>query len=543
MTGLSVSFFLSTRKDIPDESGGSADPVPEKPLLLAANLDSAHGEGHSYKQLLRSWSVLGGSSTTNYLISLVKIKILAVILGPSGIGLIGLYSSAIDLFTTIPNGISNSGVREIARASSDEELHAVARPIKILWWAGLIVGILGWLAAILLAKPIGVWLLHSDGHVTAISILGAALFLNALTASRVAVLKGLRKVKYLAWTNVLSALLTTFMASFLYYVYGLDAIVPVLVLSAAINFGTVAWFCHKITLEPQRLQLREAISGIVYLLHLGVAFIMTAMTSTGLDMLIRVTVVNALGLHAAGIYQAAWTISGTFAGVVLSAVGADFFPRLAAVINDEGRATRLINRQLELGVLLSLPILLIALAFAPLIMRILYSAEFVGGSAVLRWLMVAVFLKVLSWPVGFVPLAKRRMRWVLLSQTVLVLVQVPLLFWLGARFGLIGIAQASVIALLAQGLFLMWTARRLVGFAWTPAVRHLILIAFALVAAELLCQHFIGGAASMVVGLLIALFSVLMSMRVLAARLEWDNLVVRRLAYFPGIGTILAALK
>lgn len=538
-----MSSFLSMRKDATDDAGRNSDAFASKPPLFRANSDSAPGEGHSYKQLLRSWSVLGGSSSTNYLISLIKIKILAIILGPSGIGLIGLYSSAIDLFTTVPNGISNSGVREIARASSAQDARAVARPAKILGWAGLIVGLLGWLVAILLAKPIGVWLLHSEGNVGGISILGAALFLNALTASRVAVLKGLRKVKYLAWTNVLGALLTTLMASSLYYVFGVGAIVPVLVLSAGINFALVAWFCSRIEIEPQRLDWREAVLGMMYLLHLGVAFIITALVSTGLDMLTRVVVVHMFGLHAAGIYQAAWTISGTFSGVVLAAVGADFFPRLAAVIQDERPASRLVNRQLELGVLLSLPILLTALAFAPLIMRILYSAEFVGGSEVLRWLMVAVFLKVLSWPVGFVPLAKRTMRWVLLSQAVLVLVQVPLLFWLGARQGLIGAAQASVIALLVQGLFLMWTARQLVGFAWTAPVRQLILIAFGLVAAEFLCPRLIGGGASIVVGALIALFGALMSTRVLAERLEWDNQVVRRLALFPGIGMILAALK
>ena len=218
--------------------GRSADPIACKPPLFAANSESVPAEGHSYKQLLRSWSVLGGSSSTNYLISLVKIKILAIILGPSGIGLIGLYSSAIDLFTTVPNGISNSGVREIARASSAQDAGAIARPAQILGWAGLVVGMLGWLVAILLAKPIGVWLLNSEGHVIAISILGAALFLNALTASRLAVLKGLRKVKYIAWTNVLSALLTTLIASSLYYVFGVEAIVPVLVLSAGNQFRT-----------------------------------------------------------------------------------------------------------------------------------------------------------------------------------------------------------------------------------------------------------------------------------------------------------------
>jgi enterobacterial common antigen flippase len=535
--------MASGDRDVPDDSSSGADPATRKPPLFGGMVDSAPGEDHSYQQMLRSWSVLGGSSSTNYLISLIRVKILAIILGPSGIGLIGLYTSAIDLFSTVPNGISNSGVREIARASGAQDARAIARSVQILRWAGLIIGMLGWLLAILLAKPIDVWLLHSEGHVIATSILGGALFLNALSASSIAVLKGLRRVKYLALTNVLSALLTTSIASILYYVFSTKAIVPVLVLSAGVNFGLISWFSNQVELEPEQLGWRETVSGMKYLLHLGVAFIMATLVITGLDMLTRLAVANMFGIHAAGIYQAALTISGTFMGVVLAAVAADFYPRLSAVIHDQRLASRLVNRQLELGVLLSLPILLTALAFAPVIMTVLYSSEFVGGAGVLRWLMLGVFLKVLSWPIGFLPLAKRAMLWVLLSQAVLALVQVPLLFWLGPRQGLIGVAQASVIALLAQGFFLMWMARQLVGFSWTASVQQLILIASGLIVAEFLCPRLIRGDASFVLGALIALFGALMSMRVLAERLEWDNPVVRCLSYMPGIGMILAALK
>jgi PST family polysaccharide transporter len=287
----------------------------------------------------------------------------------------------------------------------------------------------------------------------------------------------------------------------------------------------------------------ETASGIKYLLHLGVAFIATAFVVTGLDMLTRGAVAHMFGIQTAGIYQAAWTISGTFTGFVFAAVAADFYPRLSAVIHDQRLASRLVNRQLELGLLLSLPLLLAALAFAPVIMTVLYSAEFVGGAEVLRWLMLGVFLKVLSWPVNFLPLAKRAMPWVLLSQAVLVAVQVPLLFWLGPRHGLIGVAQATVAALLVQGLFLMWMARRLVGFSWTASVRQLILIASGLVVMAFFCPRLIRSDASFAVGGVIALFGALISIRVLADRLEWDNPVVRCLSYMPGIEMILAALK
>jgi hypothetical protein len=42
-------------------------------------------EQHSYRQILRSWSIMGGAADLNYLITLVRVKFAAVLLGPSGV--------------------------------------------------------------------------------------------------------------------------------------------------------------------------------------------------------------------------------------------------------------------------------------------------------------------------------------------------------------------------------------------------------------------------------------------------------------------------
>lgn len=42
-------------------------------------------------------------------------------------------------------------------------------------------------------------------------------------------------------------------------------------------------------------------------------------------------VVRSLGLDAAGLFQAAATLSTLYIGVILTAMGADFYPRLTAV--------------------------------------------------------------------------------------------------------------------------------------------------------------------------------------------------------------------
>ncbi len=45
---------------------------------------------NSYRTILRSSSIMGAASVANVVISLVRMKIVAILLGPAGIGLVGL---------------------------------------------------------------------------------------------------------------------------------------------------------------------------------------------------------------------------------------------------------------------------------------------------------------------------------------------------------------------------------------------------------------------------------------------------------------------
>jgi PST family polysaccharide transporter len=76
------------------------------------------------------WStvLIGGSSILNVAFSVVRNKAIAVVLGPEGIGLMGLYSLVADLAQTVAGlGINASGVRQVAEAVGTKEAERIAR--------------------------------------------------------------------------------------------------------------------------------------------------------------------------------------------------------------------------------------------------------------------------------------------------------------------------------------------------------------------------------------------------------------------------------
>ena len=98
----------------------------------------------SYRRILKSTFIMGGSSVFNTLLGIVRTKVVAVILGPSGVGLAGIYVTVSNLISTLSGlGIGESGVRQIAGAHGTGDDTVVARTILSIRRVALLSGVAG----------------------------------------------------------------------------------------------------------------------------------------------------------------------------------------------------------------------------------------------------------------------------------------------------------------------------------------------------------------------------------------------------------------
>jgi PST family polysaccharide transporter len=176
-----------------------------------------------------------------------------------------------------------------------------------------------------------------------------------------------------------------------------------------------------------------------------------------------------MDLKAAGLYQAAWTLSSVYVGFVLNAMGADYYPRLTAVASDNKEVNRLVNEQTEAALLMVLPGILGTLTFAPLVIHLFYSAEFEPAVGILRWQILGILGRVISWPVGFVLLAKGCARTFFWTELASNLVHLSLIWLMMRWFGLNGLGMAFFGLYVFYGLLVWVVVRRLSGFSWTRA--------------------------------------------------------------------------
>ena len=158
-----------------------------------------------------------------------------------------------------------------------------------------------------------------------------------------------------------------------------------------------------------------------------------------------------------------------YVGFVLQAMGTDFYPRLTAVAHDDRRCNRLVNEQAEISILVALPGVLATLALAPWVIQFFYSSKFHIAGEILCWQVAGMFLRVLSWPMGFIVLAKGRAAVLFWTDLVAYSVYVAL-GWFGLRFfGLPGTGMAFLGLYIFHWCMIFIIVRRMTGFSWSPA--------------------------------------------------------------------------
>lgn len=465
---------------------------------------------------------------------MVRTKAVAVLLGPSGVGLVGLYVSITGLVSTIAQlGIDQSGVREVAQSHGTGDPEQVARVVKTLRRVCLLTGILGWILTIALAWPLSQWTFGSPERIWTIAILGVTVLIGAIAGGQTALLQGMRRIGDLARIQVLSAVLTTIIAIGLYAWLGEKGIVPVIILTAVIHLGFSWYYSRRIQILFVPQSWAETAATSKRLVGLGAAFLFVAVVTAAASLAIRALIINNLGINASGIYQAAWALSGIFGGFIISAMGTDFYPRLTAVSNDHAAATKLVNEQIEIGAILALPGVLVSLAIASYLMHALYSAEFSVGSDMLPWFLVSVFLRMITYPMGYILVAKAAGQQYALLTTLFHVTHVTLIALILPFMQLKGVAIANTLLCVIYLFSMRLAVGSQIEFRWSMQTKKLIAAcSFFVVSSFLIFQIFSSGVALALGGSLTAL-SCVFCLRALVARLGREHRLIQLTCRLP----------
>jgi len=469
---------------------------------------------------MKATSIFGGVQVFNIVISIIRSKFVAILLGTTGMGIMGLLTSTTGMISSLTNlGLGTSAVKDIASAYStgdEKRIGIVVSVFRLMVW---ITGLVGLIATAIFSPWLSQLTFGNKDYSLAFIWLSITLLLNQLSNGQLVVLQGLRKINYLAKANLAGSFIGLFITLPMYYFLGLDGIVPGIIGTALLSLLMSWYFSGKIMIERTVLSRSQTIFEGKNMLRMGFMISISGLLTLGVAYIIRIFISRTGGLEQVGLYNAGFAIINTYIGLIFNAMGTDFYPRLSEVAHDNKLCKQTINQQAEIALLIMAPILIIFLTYINFAVILLYSKQFIPVNNMLHWAALGMFFKASSWSIAFIFLAKGTSQlyfWNELIANIYSLVLNLIGYHLG---GLNGLGLSFAITYLLYLIQIYLVSKLKFAFTFDRSFTIIFIIQFGLSAVAFLTIRYLYQPYTYIIGSLLIIISGWFSARELEKRL------------------------
>jgi O-antigen/teichoic acid export membrane protein len=430
---------------------------------------------------LKATSLFGGVQIFNILIQVIRSKFVAILLGPQGMGISGLLYSTISLIRGFTDfGLGTSAVKDIAAAHGTGNQIRIATTVTVIRRLVWITGTLGALVTLVLSSWLSQLTFGNHNYTFAFVWISITLLLNQLSTGQLVILRGMRKLQNLAKANLAGSTLGLIATIPLYYIWGINGIVPGIIVTSVISLTLSWYFSQKIKIEPVKVSYATTLVNGKEMLNMGLMISLSGTMAIASSYIVRIFIRNHGGIEQVGFYNAGFMLLDTYVGLIFTAMSTDFYPRLTAVAHSNQLSKSAINQQIEIAVLILAPILVIFLVFINWVVILLYSTKFIAINKMIYWASIGVFFKAPGWAIAFILLAKGTARLYFRNELV------AKIYFLGLNvlgyyfLGLTGLGISYMIGYVLYLTQVFLLSKRKFEFSFGSALIRIFLIQFLL---------------------------------------------------------------
>ena len=364
------------------------------------------GQGNISRMAMKAMGLFGGVQVMGILCSIIRTKLVAMWIGPVGIGLFGLFNNALEMIATGTNlGIRSSSVRDISQALEKRDPGLAARMVTVVRKWSLWLGLAGALLTLAAAPALSELTFGDTSHLWGFVALSIAVLLQALTNGEYAVLQGTARLKRLASVTLWGTIVGLAVSVPLFYWLRQDSILPSII-AYAMALAVFAWLFRNREYPAAAMTRHEAFDMGKGFVRLGIY-----MTLGNFATILASYAFNAwLNVHAGtdqvGYYQAGYTLINKYTGLILTALGMEYYPRLSRVADSRQRLRAFVSQEINVAIAIMAPVVALFILLRELVVWILYTPEFNVILTFVSWGMIGTVLRTLSWCLAFTILAK-----------------------------------------------------------------------------------------------------------------------------------------
>lgn len=371
----------------------------------------------------------------------VLAKILSVMVGPSGLALLGQMNNFVTIILTLSTGAINNGViKYIAEFRQDEEKcnDIITTSGNIITICTIIVS----LALLLFAKFWSVKILRDPAYISIFYVFAITLIFYSINSLFISILNGYKSFKKLNYINITSSLAGLTFSLILVYFWGVYGVListvtfqSVVFLIGLIIVKNTDWFKRKLF----RVKIDKKV--VALMTQFAMMALVTALVSPVSQIVIRNFITNSYGLDAAGFYEAINRISSMYLTIITISLTSYYLPKLSETQGDMA-----IRHEIFKVAKIVLPALMfmcvVIFLTRGIIIKILFAESFSVMKSFFPAQLLGDFLKVTSWLIAFQIIAKAKYKLYIITEVVFSASLVFLSFFYIKRFGVVGATYA-----------------------------------------------------------------------------------------------------
>jgi PST family polysaccharide transporter len=396
--------------------------------------------------IVKVFSFTSVSTLVKMIAGFISVKVVAVIIGPSGVALVGQLNNFSAIIMAIATGGITSGITKyIAQYKDDSEVIKgyIGTAVKATLFFSIICGLFLVFGSAKLSEKILLDVKYSFVFI----VFGITLVFYACNTLLLAIINGYKQFNLYVKISIASSFVGLILSLLLVIPFGVNGALINAVTSQSLVF-IIAFILAKKTnmvcLSKDYIWNKFDKNKAIRYFRFALMTLVSAFTVPVSQLIIRGYLISHFSLQEAGWWEGINRLSGMYLMIITSSFGVYYLPKLSELTNGSD-----IKREIKNAYKVIIPCLLAGLSCVYfgrfLIIKVLFSEEFYEMAGLFFWQLIGDFLKISSWLIAYLMHAKAMAKYYIITEVVFSLLYIIMAFFLVDIFGLIGVVMGYAV--------------------------------------------------------------------------------------------------
>lgn len=395
--------------------------------------------------LVKVFSFTAISTVVKILTGFISVKVVASIVGPSGVAMLGqLINFSTIVLTLASAGINNGVTKYIAEYNNSETQllsQYVGLAFKITLCCSIVIGVVMMLASHKLAYEI----MLDKRYRYLFIIFGCTIFLYALNNLFISIVNGFKDFKKYVYINITDSVVGLLFTLCLVHSWGLKGALvasvtyqSVMVIVTFLFIRNSSWFRSNLFTGIWRKDI------VIKYLRYSAMTLISVITLPVVQMILRSYAIANFSASDAGLWEGMNRLSNMYLMIVSTSLSVYYLPRLSEISDPSELRSEVLSAFKFITPFIAVGLFAIYIC-RYWIVTLAFSKSFLGMTDLFIWHLFGDFFKIMSWLLAFLMVAKSMTKAFVLSEILVSLIYVGLGYFFISNKGIIGLNIAYMI--------------------------------------------------------------------------------------------------